>query len=150
MSDNDYNDSPYAAPRAELQSPASIEVPKDILKKIRVGWIAAVITGAMTLVMMLIAINTDVLNEVFDIWSSVDVVLVFGLAYGIYRKSRIAASSMFVYFLISKIILIMESGQPGGMVITVLFIYFYFRAMIATFQYHAYLRSIGNNRASGE
>jgi len=147
---NQQDNSPYAAPQSELLRPEAIEIPKSILKKIRVGWIAALVTGAMTMVIMLIAINMDILNDVFDLWSSIDVLIVFSLAYGIYKKSRIASTVMFVYFLVSKIFLIMETGQPSGLVITVAFIYFYFQAMVATYQYHAFLNSVNKAHANGQ
>jgi len=65
----------------------------------------------------------------------------FVMAYGIYRKSRIAATAMFVYFILSKIWLLMETGQAGSLIIGVIFLYYFYQAMMAIFQYHKLIRS---------
>jgi len=127
---------PYVTPKASVSQNKIIDIPEQIAKKIKRGWIAAIISGLMTMGVMLVAINTGVLNSLFDVWTSIDVILIFGLALGIYKKSRIAATTMFLYFLASKIWIIAETGKPGGLVMAMIFLYFYFQAMVGTFQYH--------------
>jgi hypothetical protein len=127
---------PYKAPESDVLASDSIVIPPDISKKIKGGWIAGIISGVMTLGILLIALNTGAMGNLVDIWSSVDVVLIFLLAFGIYKKSRFAATIMFVYFLASKIFLIVETGKPTGMLMAIIFLYYYFQAMIGTFQYH--------------
>ena len=95
----------------------------------------------MTLVIMLISLNTGALSNLFDIWSTIDVVLIFALAFGIYKKSRVAATTMFLYFLASKILIIVETGKPSGLLLAIIFLYFYFQAMVGTYQYHKILKN---------
>ena len=72
------------------------------LKATKHGVIAACISGIATLGFASFAIfsNTDgVLSFMNDPTIFVDVVLIFGCAYGIHRKSRFAAILLFTYFI---------------------------------------------------
>ena len=120
---------------SEEQSPALDKA----LGKIKTGWIAGLASAVLTLGVTLLAINSTDSSEflaLFDVWTLVDVALILGLVYGIYRKNRGAATFMFLYFLASKIWMIVETGRPQGMIMSLLFLYFYFQAMVGTFQYH--------------
>jgi len=128
----------YESPKSDVDVSENIKIPEDISKKIKTGWVAAIISGVMTLGMMLLALNTEAMEG--DIWTSVDVVLILLLAFGIYKKSRFAATFMFIYFLFSKILIIVETGRPSGLIVSILFLYFYFRAMVGTYQYHKLMR----------
>lgn len=125
---------PYIAPQSDVRAPA-LEVPEAVLKKIRNGWVAAIISGVMTLAAVGLVLTMGT-GGTFDAWNLLDVVLIFFLAFWIYRRSRIAATTMFVYFLASKIMVIAETGQPSGVLVGLIFLYFYFQAMVGTFQYH--------------
>ena len=127
-------ENPYAAPSAQIDDPVP-EIPNDILKKIKGAWIAAVISGSMTLLVTLIAIfGTSMFG--FSAWMLIDVVLIFGLAFGIYKKNRICAVVMLVYFVLSKILLISESGQTSGLFVSIIFLYFFWQGVSGTFAYH--------------
>lgn len=95
----------------------------------------------MTLAITVLAVSTGALSHLFDIWTSVDVVLIFLLAFGIYRRSRVAATLMLLYYTVSKITLMIELGKPTGLLMSLVFFYFYFQAMIGTFEYHKFLKS---------
>ena len=138
MSEHD----PYASPQASIGEAATrpIEVPEDITAHIRYGWIAAMVSGVLTLAIALVAMAAEWQHSLFNAWSLVDVALIAGLGYGIYRKSRTAATLMFAYFLLSKILIIVETGKPNGLVLGIVFLVFYFRAMTATFRYHAFIQ----------
>ena len=131
----------YEPPKSDLKVHKQIDIPEEILKCIRNGWIAAIFTGTITFVLMILSVKTETVSSLFDIWTSIDVILIFALALGIYKKSRFAATSMFVYFLISKILSIIVVGKPGGILMTLIFLYFYYKAMTATFSYHKLLKS---------
>ena len=77
------------------------------LKHIKHAWVAGVISGSMTLLLVAIAASgsTVVAELGVDWWILIDVVTVFGLSLGIYKKSRVCALLMFIYFVGSKIIL---------------------------------------------
>ena len=131
----------YEPPQSELDDKPEVEIPEAILKKIRAGWIAALISAAVTFILMLVFIRSGDLGDLFDIWSTFDVILILVLAFGIYKKSRIAATLMLLYFLLSKILIIVETGRPSGLLLSVIFLYFYFQAMVGTFQYHKLIKS---------
>lgn len=127
-------ENPYAAPAAHVAD-AKVEIPEDIRRKIKSAWVAAVISGSITLVVTLIAISgTEILG--FSVWELFDVALIFGLAFGISKKSRTCAVVMLIYFLISKIILTIESGRPSGVVLSIIFIYYFWQGVSGTFAYH--------------
>jgi len=65
----------------------------------------------------------------------IDVAIIAVFAIGIWFKSRVAATLMFLYFLVSKIIVLI-AGEFNGILAGVIFLYFYGRAMIGSFRYH--------------
>jgi uncharacterized membrane protein len=128
-------ENPYSAPSASVEPPAH-EVPEDVAKDIRNGWIAACISGTLTLIVTVIAMSGTEIQS-FNAWSMLDVVFIFGLAFGIYKKSRAAATCMLIYFIVSKIILYIEAGKPTGIVLAIIFGYYYAKAMAATYKWHS-------------
>ena len=104
-------------------------------KRIKQAWIAGVISGVITLIAILQSVaGVDILG--FGIHNLLDVTLIFGLAYGIYRKSRVCAVIMFVYFVGNRILMLVESGKPSGLVMAALFGYWFFQGIRGTFGYH--------------
>lgn len=63
--------------------------------QIRSAWIAGTISGVVTLIFTFILETPGMF---------IDVLLIFGLTWGIYKKSRICAVIMFIYFILSKIV----------------------------------------------
>lgn len=126
---------PYSPPAADLAIEQPMpEIPPEVLKKIKGAWIAGVISGCMTLLITLMAMGgTNVLG--FNAWNFIDVVLIFGLAFGIYKKSRACAVSMLVYFVISKILIAIEGGKMSGLVLSIIFIYYYAQGVAGTYAY---------------
>jgi len=107
-------------------------------KHIKRAWIVGTISGSLTLLLLLIAsLSDDFLPQLgLDLWSLIDVALIFGLAYGIYRKSRTCAIILFGYFIISKIFMMIEMGQVGSLAISLLFLYFLFQGIRGSWAYH--------------
>jgi len=104
-------------------------------KAIKGAWIAGVISGSITLLVAVLAlVGVRIFN--FSAWTFIDVALVFGLAYGIYRKNRVCAVIMFVYFVISKIYMMFTVGGLAGLPLAILFSYFFFQGIRGTFAYH--------------
>jgi serine/threonine-protein kinase len=125
---------PYSAPVTTSGIQAR-DVPEEILKKIKHAWVAAVISGCITLVVTLVAMSgTDILG--FSAWELIDVALIFGLALGIYKKSRACAVIMFVYFIASKILIMMQTGRPTGVPLALVFAYYFWQGIAGTFAYH--------------
>ena len=135
------SDNLYAAPRANLDRPVTqAEIPADILKKIKYAVGAGLVTGAFTLVITLIAISGNSLLG-FSAWSMIDVVLVFGLTFGIFKKSRTCAILMLIYYVLSKIYLMVESGNPSGWIMSLAFGYLCLMGVFGTFDYHSLQRA---------
>lgn len=128
-------DNPYAAPAAPVVEPL-VDVPEAILKKIKNGFTAAMISGALTLLVTLYAIASSKMPG-FSAWNLVDVALIFGLGFGIYKKSRTCALLMFVYFVVSKIIM---KNNASGFFVAMIFLYFYAMCVLGTFQYHEHIK----------
>ncbi|HEX7863685.1 MAG TPA: hypothetical protein VF555_01985 [Variovorax sp.] len=135
------SDDRFAPPGVEVLMPAvEAEVPDAILRKIRNAWIAGLVSATVTLIFVLIAIaGTSLLG--MSAYQLVDVVVILGLAFGIYKKSRICAVLMLAYFVWAKIVLI-QMGHAGGsgLFMAVVFFYFYVQGVIGTFAYHKHLR----------
>jgi hypothetical protein len=127
-------DNPYAAPGAHVADQGA-PVPAEILKKIKSAWVAGCISGSVTLIVTLLAISgTSILN--YSAWELFDVALIFGLAFGIYKKSRACAVLMLIYFIASKILIAIETGKAPGIVLALIFVYYYWQGVAGTFAYH--------------
>ena len=131
---------PYTAPGAQIAEPEkeAIEVPSEILKKIRQAWIAALFTAGITVVVIVISIAGEPIL-VYTAWEFFDVALVLGLGFGIYKKSRTCAVLMLVYFVASKILIMVETGKPAGLFMGLLFAFFYWQGVSGTFAYHKFI-----------
>lgn len=128
---------PYAPPKANVeQQSGPFEVPHDVLGKIKAAAIAGVISGCITLLLTLIATFVQDVTGFIDAWTFLDVLLIFGLTFGIYKKSRSCAVVMLVYFVCSKIYVYMATGKALGLFFTAIFLYYYFRGVQGTFAYH--------------
>ena len=127
---------PYQSPGAEVRDPVvELAIPDEVLKKIKNAWIAATIFGSITLAVTLLAIfGTSILG--FSAWELIDVAFVFALAFGIYKKSRACAVLMLIYFIGAKILIMMETGKPNGLIMAVIFIYYFALGVSGTFEYH--------------
>jgi hypothetical protein len=140
------SDNPYQSPNAEVRDPAvELSIPDEVLKKIKHAWIAATISGSFTLVVTLFAIfGNSILG--FSAWELIDVALIFGLAFGIYKKSRTCAVLMLVYFIGAKILIMFETGKPSGLIMAIVFIYYFALGVAGTFEYHKLVRAQQNMR----
>jgi predicted Zn finger-like uncharacterized protein len=106
-------------------------------KPIRNACIAGTISGVLTLLVSLIcASGVDIPGLDFDLWNLFDVLLIFGLTFGIYKKNRVCAVLMFVYFVGSKVLMWKESGSVSGLSMAALFGYFFLQGILGTFAYH--------------
>ena len=120
----------------ESNSTVETEIEK-AAKAIKGGWVAALVSAAITLVVTILgATGTADLGLNADWYMLVDVGLLLILAFFIYKKSRIAATIMFGYFLLAKIFIIVETGQFQGFIMAFVFLFFYGNAMLGTYRYH--------------
>lgn len=143
---NEHN--PYQSPAVAVApaTPGERDIPEDIRAPIRQGWITACISGTLTLIASLAAMASSAGGDaLFGAWTLIDVGLIAVLAFGIYKRSRTAATIMFIYFALSKIMIAFSGGNPFSLVFGLVFLFFYFRAMTATYRYHRFLRDWQRN-----
>jgi hypothetical protein len=97
---------------------------------------ATMIIGIVTLIMTLVAIFiTPFLG--FNVYSIGDVIFIFLLAYGIWKRNRIAAALMPIYFALSKIIIAIDGDMTvTSAVIGIFFELFLIKGAIGTFVLH--------------
>jgi serine/threonine-protein kinase len=111
-------------------------------KKIKHARIAAMISGTITLAasITLIYKQPELQFSLFNVLSLVDAFIIFSMAYGIYKKSRLCAVLMFEYFLLSKLFIMSTSSQInlGAIIVGSIFLYFLFQGIIGTFAHHNY------------
>jgi lysylphosphatidylglycerol synthetase-like protein (DUF2156 family) len=132
-------ENPYAAPTADLTAPVE-KVRADVFKRIKNAWVAALIYAGITLVVTLMAVLRTA-PMFFSAWELIDVVLILGLAFGIYKKSRSCAVLMFVYFVVSSILGLVEPGGGSSFLLLLVFGYFYWQGVSGTFAYHKAIKS---------
>lgn len=125
---------------SEIQDIKSLKKLSKDEEKIKQGWIAGLVLGGISFFVWLIALLTSQsLNEQpFNPFGLVDIMLVFGLSYGVYLKSRTCITILTVYYFLSKMIEIVVSFPQGifGVIGLAIFMTFFIRAMIGTFEYH--------------
>ncbi len=114
-------------------------------KHIRNAWIVGAISTTITLLFSFIgAYNEDIRFKYgLDTWSLIDVALMAGLTYGIYKKKRFAALIFLIYFLLSKFIMAASTGQFTGGAMSLIFAYFLFQGTRSSFQLHRHLIDTG-------
>jgi serine/threonine-protein kinase len=111
-------------------------------KAIKIAWIAGIIVGVSTLVFTIIAVaGSDVLGLGLDEWAFVDIFLIFGLTFGIYKKNRVAALIMLIYFVGSKIFVFIQSPAIGALPLALVLGYFFFQGVRGTFAYHRIVKA---------
>ena len=116
---------------------------KKVKKWIEQGWITGLICGFITLCCAVLGASGYKIYD-FGILNLIDVFLVLLMTFGIYRKSRVASTSMFVYYIFSQIMLALDYGSGAIGMLSLIFIYFYFQAMRGTFIYSETIKYLRN------
>ena len=118
------------------EAPASSESFQRAKQWIKQGWIAGLISCFMTLVFSLLGVAGYSIYG-FNILCLLDVFIILILTLGIYHSSRIASTLMLAYFLLSKLLSLIDHGLGTVSIGSFLFLYIYFQAMRGTFLYHS-------------
>jgi hypothetical protein len=129
--------SPRPKKRNFFDEQFNLNTPEACEEAVKNGWVAALISTGITLAIGILGlfINTtdENLNYHLDPWVLPDAMLVAIFAFFIYKKSRIASTLMFLYFIASKLLVWIELGTPSGLPMAIIFGAFFFNAMRATF-----------------
>jgi len=135
MSDNPYKPPTVNVDRVEPELP----VPDNITRMIKSAWIAGLISIGITLILILVSFyGTSILG--INAWALIDVGLMAGLTYGVYRKSRTCAVLLLAFFVLSKIMMWVQEGSPRGWIMALIFTWYFFQGMSGTFLYHRWKR----------
>lgn len=108
-------------------------------KFIKLGWIAATFSGALTSILAILAFLSDTGTDPFGIttpWSLFDGIIYLGLAYGIFKKSRNSAIIMFLLHCVNQFYF----SQNFGFMAVFLAV-LYLQAILGTFKYHHNLKA---------
>jgi hypothetical protein len=104
---------------------------------IRCAYIAAIIGGLFTLLIIFTR------QYGFSLFNLLDVIVFWGLAFGVYRKSRICAILLLVYNIANRADMWVRTrdfmtaiGDP----VTLAFLTFYILGVVGTFTYHRILK----------
>ena len=109
---------------------------KQAMQATKTGAICACISAFLTFAVSFYAISNNS-SDRMELWNDpsvfFDVVLIFILAFGIYKKSLTAAIVMLVYFIFAKIMIAIETGRGTGILMALVFLYFYGKAVQGAF-----------------
>jgi hypothetical protein len=114
----------------------SEEEQKAIGAAVAAGGFSALMTAGVSLYAM--SSGGDVLG--LSAAGLVDAGLVAALAFGTFRRSRFCAAGLLGFFVLGKLMLILETGRFSGIFVAGLFAWYMLGGMLATFSYQARLR----------
>jgi len=109
-------------------------------QRIKTAWIMAVISGTVTLIFSVMALQGNTFGGVISAWNFIDVVIAYGLAFGIFKKSRVAAVIMLIYFIIGQVMIMAAMKRPPSF-LAFIFVYGFFEGIRGTFAYHTLKKS---------
>lgn len=100
--------------------------------------IAGLISCAMTLVLNFMLLDYGAM----DLWAYVDIFIALALTFGIYRKSRVCAISLFCFFLLSKVVIFMVIPEEAvrSLMMSIIFLVAYWQGIQGTFAYHKLMK----------
>lgn len=110
-------------------------------KHIRNAWITGTISAILTFIVSMIGAYSENVRMQYgcDTWTLLDVALIAGLTYGIYRRNRYCALGMLIYYLTCKFIAAASTGKFTGGIMAIIFAYFFFQGTRASFKLHKYM-----------
>lgn len=108
---------------------------QDAERAIKDAWIVGVVAVVITVALTLIYASGAGLAHV-DVWNVLDIFILSGLTYGIYRRNRFSAAAMLVYYLAGKIVLWVDERAFIGVPLALIFAYFFWRGVQGTWAYH--------------
>lgn len=116
------------------------------LQHIKTAYGFGILSGVITLIATILSI-LGIFNLGLDIFSLVDVALIFGLTFGISKKSRVCAIILFIYYIGCKIDMLLNNNHISGSTVTMIpFIIAYFQGIRGTIHYHKNMKlESGNN-----
>lgn len=107
----------------------------DAEKHMRNAGIAAIVSASATLIFSLLALAGSPRGG-YDVWNLTDAAFIYGLAFGIFKKSRTCVTLMLIYVICDKALSISEGRVVFALLIGGIFAYFYFQGVRGAFAWH--------------
>ncbi len=108
--------------------------PAQVKRSIQLGWGGAALSAIATLLF------TFILSTAADtpliVWAVASAAVTGALGYGVYRRSRRAAVTLLVLFVISRIWFYLQAGSLGSPLLSIIFLYCFVEGVRGTFAYH--------------
>lgn len=102
---------------------------------VKLAWMAAVFTAIINVILTIVYLNGFSL-EFLAAWTWIDILLTLVLAFGIYKKSRISAGILLLYYPITKIIFWLDERVIIGLPVAIIFTYIFFQGFRGTLIVH--------------
>jgi hypothetical protein len=108
--------------------------PAQIKRSIQLGWGGAALSAIATLVFTFIV--SSAANTPLIVWAVASAAVTGVLGYGIYRRSRRAAVTLLVLFLMSRIWFYLQTRSLGSPLLSIIFLYCFVEGVRGTFAHH--------------
>ena len=113
---------------------------------IRIAWKMSLVSIGVTIALTLVYASGGSLADV-DWWNWIDIFLMLALTFGVYKKHRASAITLFAYYVVSKIYVWIIYGVFLGVPIAAVFAYFFLRGIQGVFAYHRLNSELGEDTA---
>lgn len=131
------SENPYqSAPEEAAKTNADVDTPAQIAGKIQNGWIAGLVMAGGSLLFGLWQLFINQITASFFGFVVIDALIVAAMSFGVYRKNRVAAIVLLVYYLLGRVAFYLEGGNLGGIFLQVIFLIFLYQAAQATMKWH--------------
>jgi hypothetical protein len=108
--------------------------PAQIKRSLQLGWGGAALSAIATLVFTFIMLRAA--NTPLVVWAVASAAVTGALGYGVYRRSRRAAVTLLVLFLISRVWYYLKTGSFGSPLLSIIFLYCFVEGVRGTFAHH--------------
>jgi len=106
-------------------------------KAIKTAWILALVLGGITLICGIFSKHIQYFVPIkANLWSILNAFIIFGLAFGVYKKSRFCAVIMFVYFFDSQFRFSINSWTISNIPLALVFLFYFYQGIRGTNYYH--------------
>lgn len=110
--------------------------PGDPSSKIRMAWTAALVSGCITAGVGAYSMYSGTRPLNLDSSLLIDAVVIFALAFGVYKRSRVCAILLFVFFVLSKLFMMIQLQQLAQLPVAVVFGVCYWQGIAGAFAHH--------------
>jgi len=105
-------------------------------RAIKINWILTLLFGGGSIIVTIAyALGGTSITDIV-LWNWIDLLITFGFAFAIYKKSRIGAGLWLVYFLVTQLLGWLESGVAGPPVGPIILLFFFFQGFRGAMAYH--------------